>query len=263
MKEEKEFYIGYVDTTPPSTKKFIKKIIISIILFFIVAAAVFSLSQKPFINSTFELSSETKITGIYHESPYPMLRVKIGEGSYKNIILMGYGKFGANMYTDAVREKLGSSPLNKQMTIEGNLTYYNGKTLLQVTDEEKITVDPNISSEGLKGTSLGAFELEGEVVDPKCYFGVMKPGKGKIHRSCAVRCIAGGMPPVLVTTDDNNTSEYFLLTDMKGKPIHDDILPYIGQPSRLKGAVEKLEDWYVMKIDVSDIKKLDKESTIY
>lgn len=47
--------------------------------------------------------------------------------------------------------------------------------------------------------------LEDEIIDPKCYFGVI-PGKGKIHRSCAIRCISDGIPPVLATTDKNNMS---------------------------------------------------------
>jgi len=30
---------------------------------------------------------------------------------------------------------------------------------------------------------ISKMTLQGEIIDPKCYFGVMKPGKGKIHRS--------------------------------------------------------------------------------
>ena len=105
--------------------------------------------------------------------------------------------------------------------------------------------------------------MEGEIVDPKCYFGVMKPGYGKIHRSCAALCIAGGIPPVLVSSESNSVSDYFLLTDVKGNPIHKDILPYIGQPSIMSGMAEKLGDWHIIRIDVSQIQKINKESSIY
>ncbi|NAS31314.1 hypothetical protein GTQ40_10055 [Flavobacteriaceae bacterium R38] len=263
MNERKDFYIGYIDDVSPATKKFLKRTVLILALVILTTAAIFSLSQQPFANSTFELSNETKISGVYHKSPYPMLRVEVEKGVYKNILLLGFGKFGANMYIDALKAKEGTL-INRRLTIEGNLIYYNGKTLLQITNEQKITLEPERSSSKTDLASVvGDFELEGEVVDPKCYFGVMKPGKGKIHRSCASLCIAGGMPPVLVTTDSNNISEYFLLTDLKGQPIHSDILPYIGQPSKLNGTVEKLEDWYVMKIDVSNIEKLNKNSEIY
>jgi len=106
-------------------------------------------------------------------------------------------------------------------------------------------------------------ELKGEIVDPKCYFGVMKPGKGKIHRSCAVLCISGGIPPVLATTDENNISEYYLITDTSGKPIHKDILPHIGKPSMLTGTIVQLEDWYQLQLNVNDIVDLKIPSKIY
>ena len=105
--------------------------------------------------------------------------------------------------------------------------------------------------------------LQGEIIDPKCYFGVMKTGKWKIHRSCAVRCISGGIPLVLATTDKNNISQYFLLTDLKGSPINNDILPYIGKTSKIKGVLEKMEDWYILNIDVNTIKVINKASDIY
>ncbi len=261
MSKKNDFYIGYVDEIAAPTKKKLKRTVLLFATILVLTAVVFSISQKPFDNSTFELTNETKISGIYHESPYPMLQVTIDEGSFKNIILLGFGKFGANAYLDKLKEQEGSL-LNKQLSITGNLIYFNGKTLLQITNDQKITLEKKEKTTLKAPLLVGNFELEGEIVDPKCYFGVMKPGLGKIHRSCAVRCVSGGTPPVLVTTK-GSFSQYFLLTNMKGESINNDILPYIGQPSRLKGVVEKLEDWYVMKIDISDIEKLNKKSTIY
>ena len=105
--------------------------------------------------------------------------------------------------------------------------------------------------------------LQGEIIDPKCYFGVMKPGNGKIHRSCAVRCISGGIPPVLATTDGNNISQYYLLTDLHGKSINQKMLPFIGKPSEITGIVEKIEDWYVLKINPDDIQVVSETSKVY
>ena len=58
-------------------------------------------------------------------------------------------------------------------------------------------------------------------------------------------------------------SQYFLLTDLKGNPIHNDLLTYIGKPSKITGVVEKMEDWYILKLKVSDIIELNKKSLIY
>ncbi|MBY0373370.1 MAG: hypothetical protein K2Q23_05205 [Bryobacteraceae bacterium] len=47
--------------------------------------------------------------------------------------------------------------------------------------------------------SLGRAIMTGEIVDAKCYLGVMNPGAGTVHRACARRCLAGGLPAALVT----------------------------------------------------------------
>jgi len=67
----------------------------------------------------------------------------------------------------------------------------------------------------------------------------------------------------LATTDKNNMSQYFLLIDMKGNPIHNDLLKYICKPSKSTGIVEKIEDWYILKLKVFDINELNKKSLIY
>jgi hypothetical protein len=263
MKKNDEFYVSYIKgSLGYETKRTLKRFALSAITVIIVAAVVFSFSQNPFKNATFELLSETKITGTYHENPYPMLRVQVAENTFKNILLLGFGKSSANPFLEQIKNE--AKYLNgKTLSIEGNLIYYNGKTLIQITDEEKVTLETKKKSKTPAKDIISKMTLQGEIIDPKCYFGVMKPGKGKIHRSCAVRCISGGVPPVLVTTDNNSISEYYLLTDLKGNSINNDILPYIGKPAQIKGIVEKMEDWYVMKIDVSDILALNKKSSIY
>ncbi|MGB3606044.1 MAG: hypothetical protein WA775_13455 [Psychroserpens sp.] len=263
MKNKNEFYVSYIDgSLGTKTKQTLKWFALSAVLLIIVSAILFSFSQKPFKNSTFELLSETKITGSFHEKPYPMLRVQIAENTFKNVLLLGFGKSSANPFLEKIRKEV--KDLNgKTLSIEGNLIYYNGKTLIQITDDEKVTLSSTSKNRLPQKEMISTMTLEGEIIDPKCYFGVMKPGKGKIHRSCAVRCISGGIPPVLATTDKNNLSQYFLLTNLKGEPINHDILPYIGKPATIKGIVERMEDWYVIKIDISNITELNKTSKIY
>jgi len=264
MKKNDEFYVSYIEgSLGTKTKKTLKRFAITSVLLIVVFSLVFSFSQKPFKNSTFELTSTTKITGTFHENPYPMLRVEVADNTFKNILLLGFGKSSANPFLEKLQNKVND--LNgKTVSIEGNLIYYNGKTLLQITDDEKIILENNTSTTKLpQKNEISEITLEGEIIDPKCYFGVMKPGNGKIHRSCAVRCISGGIPPVLATTDKNNITKYFLITDDNGKAIHEDILPFIGKPSKLKGVVEQLEDWYFLKINTKDIHIIAQTSNIY
>ncbi len=70
----------------------------------------------------------------------------------------------------------------------------------------------------------------------------MKPSFGKIHRSCASFCISGEVLLVLVSNGKNGVENYFLLIDLKGNPINKDILPYIGQPSKVSGELNSIGD---------------------
>jgi hypothetical protein len=264
MKKNDEFYVSYIDgSLGTKTKQTLKRFVIVSVLIIATASLLFSFSQKPFKNATFELLSETKIRGTFHENPYPMLRVQIAENTFKNILLVGFGKSSVNPY---LKNIIGETKdINgKTLTIEGNLIYYNGKTLMQITSDEKVSLSKaNPSNKMPLKNVISTMTLQGEIIDPKCYFGVMKPGKGKIHRSCAVRCISGGIPPVLATNDKNNITEYFLITDALGNAIHDDILPFIGKPSEITGIVEKMEDWFILKIDIDNISIVSENSSIY
>lgn len=263
MEERDNFYVGYQEDTPKSIQKITSRFVLLSLLAIAVIAATFALAQKPFKNSSFELTTASELVGYYHESPYPMLEVKTGDRTVKQILLLGFGKQGANPYLDKLRSERGSLH-GLELRIEGNLIYYNGQTLLQITDEEKITVVTKGRGFSTYAESLGTdMIIQGEIVDPKCYFGVMKPGYGKIHRSCAVRCISGGIPPVLAAQDENNMAQYYLITDTEGKPLHKEILPYVGRPAQIKGEVVRMSGWYQLRIDVSEIKTLGISSQIY
>ena len=264
MKRNDEFYVSYIDGSLGSkTKQILKRFVIVSIVIIIAGALLFSFSQKPFKNSSFELTSATKLTGTFHENPYPMLRVEIAENTFKNILLVGFGKSSANPFLENIIKEVKNIN-GKTLSIEGNLIYYNGKTLMQITNDEKVTLSKGSpSNKAPQKIAISEMTFQGEIIDPKCYFGVMKPGKGKIHRSCAARCISGGIPPVLATTDNNNIAEYYLITDDNGNAIHEAILPFIGKPSEITGIVEKMEDWYLLKINTENISVKSDISAVY
>ena len=99
----------------------------------------------------------------------------------------------------------------------------------------------------------GRQTITGEIVDPKCFFGVMKPGYGKVHLSCAVRCIAGGIPPILVSANEDGFRSYYFITGRNGKAINQELLGFIGYPVSVTGAVKTVEGWNVVEIDSDDI----------
>jgi hypothetical protein len=86
-------------------------------------------------------------------------------------------------------------------------------------------------------TVLGSFTLTGEIVDSKCWTGVMNPGEGKTHLDCAVRCLSGGLPPLLVVRDAEGRERHLVLADAAGGPMPRTILPAVGRPVSVSGRV--------------------------
>lgn len=177
-----EFYIGWQEEMPPSNKRFIKRILIGLFILIPLFLMYGVLFQKPFNHHQFEFGTLTELTGIYHDNPVPILEVS-NEDSTAFILLVGFGKFGAEEIISDIEKEQGNLD-GKEVTFAGTLIYGDGVTLLELTNQE----DSYVSSKDLKTENvdevedLGEFEWYGEILDPKCYFGVMKPGEGKIHK---------------------------------------------------------------------------------
>jgi sulfoxide reductase heme-binding subunit YedZ len=77
-------------------------------------------------------------------------------------------------------------------------------------------------------------EVRGEIIDPKCYFGAMNPGEGKTHRSCAVRCISGGIIPCIKYKNDGQL-HYAVLVGKEGETMNETVLPYVNEPVTIRG----------------------------
>ena len=196
-----EFYIGWQSEAPDSFARKIKKFIWIILIIVPIVAMSLVLSQQGFEDSNFEFGTLTEIEGTLFMEPVPMIKTT-ENGKVKTILLVGFGKFGAEKTFEAYLDKNPGKKAalnNFNVKLNGTLIYHDGKTLLELTEGansiigwENKTVNYNTQKKALGNTTL-----RGEIYDPKCAFGVMKPGHGKPHRSCAVRCISGGIPPVL------------------------------------------------------------------
>ncbi len=260
MKEQNDFYIGWKDDMPPDNKRFLKKILIP--LFILIPVLLFAIVffQKPFNNHQFEFGNIKTISGIYYDMPVPMLiadKGTIPDSLSHDIILVGYGKFGAKGIMSEIEKEKGR--LNgKKISLSGTLIYGDGKTLLELTEEkaslkavanDRPRQNPTLS--GLKDISL-----YGEVIDPKCYFGVMKPGEGKTHKSCAIRCISGGIPPVFKhkKKEAGKNAEYYLILNRDGKAINKEILPLVAEQITLKGKTHRFLSWNLLYLDTQAIK---------
>ena len=241
------------------------------ILFFLLGV-VFSASQKRLGRFQIDYSNVKKIEGWLSDEPVTTLRVILGKDGngnplFKSILLVDAFKFGA----DAVVKKA----LNGQHSRYVRLTGYLSSDIISCSDSS--TDCTAMCSQCITGTvnnpvmeidngvysfesaqapvsmvreikSAGTVTLLGQIIDPKCYFGAMNPGEGKTHLSCAVRCISGGIMPVLLYKL-NGRKKYAILLGLHGEPINGKILKYVALPIKLKGSLSGFDDWGVLRID--------------
>lgn len=267
MSEQKmnkdEFYIGWMPDAPNSFAKHVRKVIIVLVILAVAGGIVLSLGQKKFDTSNFEFGQLTEVKGIYHQFPVPSLKVMtkqdaFGNTSYITMPLVGYGKFGAEGVIAELEKEKNASFDKKQVTFKGTLLYSDGKTLMQIDKNDQPLIDVSNTDEKISSVEikeLGTVQLTGEVLDPKCYFGVMKPGHGKPHRDCAIRCIAGGMSPVFWVRNEKGKYNYYLILDENGKKMNDELKDHIAEPVSLTARAVQYDDWIVLYTNKESIKR--------
>src|SRR6516162_2493587 len=192
-----DFYVGYLPKAPTPLARFVRRVIVLLCLLGIAIALALVIGQMPFANSAFEYGKMRGFEGIIVASPYPTLLVarpgQVGSGDkHSRYLLAAPGKHGAD---DLVAGFDG-----KEVRLKGQLIYREHGTMIEI---EPGSIAPLNSPPTPKApaVALGTVTVSGEIVDSKCYLGVMNPGNGKVHRDCAARCISGGIPPIFVTLD--------------------------------------------------------------
>ncbi len=259
--EPESFYIGYLPKAPPEYRNFIRLVIFAILVVMYFTISIVVSNQQKFAAGIFERNKVTELEGILMVQPFPAIKTFYGKDLYgnpviKTIPLVNYGKFGAEPVINSVAAN-NSVELNKLwIKLRGKLIYNKGVTLLELTEKEKaLLVITPASKDQLAGmaktktTERSRATLSGQIIDPKCYFGVMKPGEGKPHSDCAIRCIAGGIQPMLMIRNEKGRETFFILRDTLGNPVNDRILSYVGMPVEVSGSVTQVDDWLLLKTD--------------
>lgn len=98
--------------------------------------------------------------------------------------------------------------------------------------------------------------VKGEIIDPKCYFGVMKPGEGIVHRDCAIRCILGGIPPVLKVMNEKGEKRFYFLVGEHGEKMNEAVRDYVGEPVAIEARAEQQDDWVILYVRGKKISRI-------
>jgi len=248
MNEESDFYVGYLPQASSALRHFLRRVVLALGLLGVVLALALVLAQMPFAKSYFEFGTPRDFEGSLITEPYPTLLVRRPghvdrAQKASEYLLVAPGKHGADAL---VRDFAG-----KEVHLRGQLIYRDGRTMVEV---EPGSIRPTaIPAAGLgEIRDLGPVTLAGEIVDSKCYLGVMNPGQGKVHRDCASRCLSGGIPPLFI---ESANGRQFLLVAQDGRALpYEALKEFIAEPINMTGELMQGGDAQVLRIDPSQLR---------
>lgn len=248
-RQNREFYIGYEARTPAQTARFLRNRVLVMLALGVGVAATLSAQRGPLPAKVFEFGVEREFIGWVREFPVPRLLVPDPGGSEISSYLLTQGgtKFGG--------AGLSAGYDGAQVRVRGALIYRGDHTMLDLNPESLERIEGEAAPVSTT-EDLGDHRLLGEIVDSKCYFGVMNPATGKVHRACAARCISSGNPPIFVVNDPSGRTLQFLLVGPKGEGLHQEVLPYVAEPVAIEGRVTRIDHLLVLSAAPQSIERL-------
>jgi hypothetical protein len=251
-----DFYIGWEDKAPPSVRRSVRRAIGVLMVMAVALPIAFAVAQRMISASVFEWGVEKQFTGTLKLAPYPHLLVPrpqadTNSAAHSTYHLVAPWKFGLDTRAIAQFD-------DHVVTIKGTLIYRASQTMVE-TQPEWIVPATNaatpLASPAVE--KLGRQKLVGEIVDSKCFLGVMNPGQLTPHRACAIRCISGGVPPVLLVRQKDAAPLYFLLVSVEGKPVNGAVLEMVAEPVAIEGEVERHGDLLILRADPATYRRLN------
>jgi hypothetical protein len=255
MNKPDEFYIGWEAKAAPGIGKTLRTVVIALLLLALLVPVVLAVSQRMIGASVFEWGNHKSFSGILQTTPYPHLLVPRpgnadGLSHYSTYYLVAPWKFGLD--PDAI------APLDgKSVALKGTLIYRGNQTMIETKPEWIQAVEKTSATTPLpQSVPLGKQTLVGEIVDSKCFLGVMNPGQLTPHRACAIRCISGGVPPVLLVRRNDGPAIYLLLVSAEGKPVNKQVLEMVAEPVEITGEVGRQGELLILRADPATYRKL-------
>lgn len=243
-----EFYVGYL-RTPSRLRRFALCVACVLTVVVLAIAAVVAGGMRDPGDGRWELGEAVVVNGRLQERPYPMLDVPGADGRIVMVLLVGEGKVG---FADRVAGMDG-----QLVRVSGHWVRRGRLKLLEVLTIESEVSDLNPTHAGTAAAAK-RLTLAGEIIDPKCYAGAMKPGDGKVHKACAALCIRGGIPAMLVVKGDGGDT-FYLLANERGEALRglelERVAQYAGEVVEAAGFVATVGDLMVLRLDIGALRR--------
>ena len=244
-KSEKPFYVGYL-ATPAGLRIFLWVVTAVLVLGAGAMGYAIGATQDDPGEGRFRFDyGRQTVTGVLEMTPTPILHVTDGSEQIPNgrtLMLSGPGKRG-------VIER--AEPLAGQLvTASGVLLERGDLDMLQVRGGRQglVAADGDLPDVA-QPQDLGRWKLAGEICDGKCYAGAMRPGNGLAHKACANLCLDGGIPPVFVSSQPVEGSNFLMITGPDGSPMPEAAYDRVAQFISVEGQITKHGDLLVFAID--------------
>lgn len=194
--------------------------------------------------------------GVLMLRPYPVLhRLNPAHpGGVESLLLVRQGKHSADSWARAFDQQW--------VSVRGYPVTRGRWTLLEIPGQDAISAAPDGATDNrrqlrelLDIAPLGAAELAGEIVDSKCFLGVMKPGAGLTHKACAELCLRGGIPPILVAKDAQGQQSGYLLARADGASASVALAPFAADPVRVTGQLQRQGGLLLLRVDEDGVRR--------
>jgi hypothetical protein len=238
-----DFYVGYLPKAPAELGKIVARISAGILLTGLIAGGLLILGQPPFATSKFEYGEYRDYAGVIEEWPYPILLA-----DNASFLLVAPGKHGLS---NAVKGLQG-----QRVRLKGSLIERAPDRMLEVLPSSIATDPQRPRVVRWSAIDLGPVTLRGEIVDTKCYLGVMNPGESKVHRDCAVRCISGGAPPALLARDASGDARILLLVGQDGRALNREVLPFVAESLEITGDLVRMGSTLTLKANPARFRRI-------
>lgn len=253
------FYVGYLPM-PTGHRRFLVRAVVTLGLGVLALAGALAWFQRdpapnaPYYGSAKEIR---ELSGILYSEPYGVLRVagENPEGPARTLILTTGGKRGV---ADLVAGRDGQA-----VTMRGVLRGRSGRYVFAMDTAfgfVEAALDSatraRLARPEAQRADAEPVVLRGEIIDPKCFTGAMKPGNGKAHKACAINCLQGGIPPMLATRTPSGHESFYLLLDNRGQPILEPLIPWVGDPVEVRGQVYRQADMMIVRLQPDSIRRL-------
>lgn len=254
MLEDEEFYVGYLSATPPRTARRVRSVVIATFVGGLMLALLLALLPRASEVATFEFGAPRALEGFISREPYPLLWLERpgrldAADAWSPILLVGQGKHGFDL----------AGPSGRAAALQGTLIYRDDLQMAEVVPDSLRLGDEQRALPVAK--SLGWRIFQGEIVDSKCHLGVMKPGSGRVHKECALLCLRGGVPPLLVLRRNDQAIAHVVLIGSDGRALGREVLDAVAEPVEVKGELLEQNGLFWLKTEPATLKRVVSSAT--